>query len=114
MALIRVKAKNDAAKVNAGSAGDLPLWDYVLYREWLGFFAWIKVGVLKLGLVCGLVYVTWRSLCASPRFNLLMQRAFGGAVGGGSSFAGDCVRRLARRRRRAMDSVLPTKHSLDD
>jgi len=115
MALIRVKAKNDAAKVNAGSAGDLPLWDYVLYREWLGFFAWIKVGVLKLGLVCGLVYVTWRSLTrASPRFNLLMQRAFGGAVGGGSSFAGDCVRRLARRRRRAMDSVLPTKHSLDD
>ena len=46
----------------------------------------------------------------SPRFNLAARRALAVVAGYESSF----FRGLARKRRRAMGSALPTKHSLDD
>ena len=69
---------------------------------------------MVLALLSLAAYAAWHvATRLSPRFNLAAQRLFAGVAGYESSGL-DCVRGLARKRRRAMQSVLPTKHSLDD
>ena len=91
--------------------GRVPLWDYVLYEEWRGVFRWIRGASLVLALLSLAAYAAWHvATRLSPRFNLAARRALAVVAGYESSF----FRGLARKRRRAMRSALPTKHSLDD
>jgi len=123
MALVRVTAmKNSARLVRDKVGGRVPLWDYVLYEEWRGIFARIRGGSTRLALLSLAAYAAWRvrPTRLSPRFNLALNRLFAGVVGYESSGYGkngeyhERIRASARRRRRAMSSMLPTKHSLED
>ena len=115
MALVRVTAMNSGQVAARDKFGEgVPLWDYVLYEEWRGIFRRIRWASLSLALLSLATYAAWHvATRLSPRFNLAAQRLFAGVAGYESSGL-DCVRGLARKRRRAMQSVLPTKHSLDD
>ncbi|ACO61682.1 predicted protein [Micromonas commoda] len=113
MALVRVTAMNNSARggVRDKVGGRVPLWDYVLYEEWRGVFRWIRGASLVLALLSLAAYAAWHvATRLSPRFNLAARRALAVVAGYESSF----FRGLARKRRRAMRSALPTKHSLDD
>ena len=113
MALVRVTAMNNSARggVRDKVGGRVPLWDYILYEEWRGVFRWIRGASLVLALLSLAAYAAWHvATRLSPRFNLAARRALAVVAGYESSF----FRGLARKRRRAMGSALPTKHSLDD